>query len=69
MTQDIVEHLDLFFTQALPVMQEKIGDLSKGADPLRRRAASDGFLEFGDDGNWLLHDMPDARVGMSNDEF
>jgi hypothetical protein len=36
-------------------MQEKISDLSQGANPLRGRAASDGLLEFGDDGSCLLH--------------
>jgi hypothetical protein len=58
MTEDIVEHPDLVFAQALPVMQEKIGDLSKGADPFRRRTASDSFFEFGNDGNGLLHNLP-----------
>jgi hypothetical protein len=52
-TQDVVEYLHLVFAQTVRVTQEKICDLPKGADPLRRRAASDGLLKFGDDGNWL----------------
>jgi hypothetical protein len=39
-------------------MKEKICDLPQGADTFRRRAASDGFLQFFDDGNRLLQDMP-----------
>jgi hypothetical protein len=40
MTQYIVEYLDLVFAQALGIMQEKVSNLSQGADALRRRAAS-----------------------------
>ena len=58
MTQDIVEDLDLFFAQPLAVIQKKIRDLSKGADAPRRRAASDGLLELGNDGNRLLRHAP-----------
>jgi hypothetical protein len=52
-TQDIVEYPHLVFAQTVRVTQEKICDLPKGANPLRRRAASDRLLEFGNDGNWL----------------
>jgi hypothetical protein len=47
-------------------MQEKVCDLSKGTDPLRRRAASNGLLKLVYDGNRLLHNLPHAFVGMSN---
>jgi hypothetical protein len=58
MTQYIVEYLDLVFAQALGIMQEKVSNLSQGADALRRRAASYGLLKFGDDGDLLLQNMP-----------
>jgi hypothetical protein len=38
----------LVFAQALGVMEEKVCDLSQGANTLRRRTASDGFFEFFD---------------------
>jgi hypothetical protein len=38
-------------------MQKKISDLSQGANALRGRAVSDGFLKFGDDGDWVLHKL------------
>jgi hypothetical protein len=53
MTQDIIEDLHLVCAQTLRVTEEKICDLPKGADSLRRRAASDGFFKFDDNGNWL----------------
>jgi hypothetical protein len=43
-------------------MQEKVGDLSQGADAFRRRAAADGLLKFGDYGNLLLQNMPPASL-------
>ncbi|HMJ40756.1 MAG TPA: hypothetical protein VK522_00530 [Pseudolabrys sp.] len=49
-TQHIVEDLDLILAEALRVMQEKIGHLPKGIDPLLRRAVPYGVFEFGDDG-------------------
>jgi hypothetical protein len=58
MTQNIIEHPDLVFTQALAVMQEKIRYASKSCYPLLRRAAGDGFLKFIDDGKWLLQNRP-----------
>jgi hypothetical protein len=60
MTQDVVENLDLVLAQAFPVMEEKIRDSPKSGDAPRRRAASDGLLEFGDDGNGLLQHAANA---------
>ena len=62
MAQDIVEHLDLVIVQTIPGMQEKIRDLPQGADAFGRRAASDGFLKLGDDGNRLLHNSAQSLV-------
>ena len=42
-------------------MQEEIGHLPKRTDPLRRRAASDGFFQFGD--------MPIRNAARSLERF
>src|SRR5271170_2591675 len=65
MAQDIIKNLDLFLAQPLGIVQEKICDLPQGADALRRRAASDGFLKFCDDGSGLLQDMPHVYSWIS----
>ncbi len=62
--QHIVEDLDLILAQPLSVMQEKIGHLSKGANPLLRRAVPDGVFEFGDYG-MLLQDVPHVSFRLA----
>src|SRR3954471_23100528 len=56
--QYLVEDLDLLFAEALAAMQEKIGHLTQGIDPLLRRATLNGVFEFGDDG--MLDVMQDT---------
>jgi hypothetical protein len=62
-TQHAVKDFDLILAEPFPVMQEKVGDLSKGRNPLLRRAAPDGVFEFGDDRMiQLLQDMPQVSL-------
>jgi hypothetical protein len=57
MAEDVVEDLDLRFTQALGVMQEKIGDLPEGFDAPGGGTIPDRLFEFINNGS-RLHCMP-----------
>ena len=46
-TEDVVKNLDLFVVEAIAIVQEQVGHLPKGFDPLRRRPGPDGIFEFG----------------------